>query len=173
MHFSDFYKENNLIPDEQYCIQDKKIIPGTYNRLIKFLTQSDMTSLQSIWSWRLDNSLLPIASNMFGDIFLLSSTNNAIYFFQPQGASIIYLCEDLDIFLNDALCNSNIILGLLKQEKLRQLYKKNGEVKFNEVFILTPWQILGGTDAIDNYTIGDQLIYHDLVSQTIEKYSKK
>lgn len=167
MNFFEQYTITGSIEDDFSIIDNVKA--GIYNDVVKVLRKNDSERILDIWNWMFKSILVPVASNMFGDLFLVSRYNGKIYFFQPQGAVLNYLCGDLDTLFNDALFNNSIIEGLLKKTKLQTIYKNSKPVGYEEIFILSPWKILGGNDNASNYKSGNQIVYHDLVSQTLKK----
>lgn len=170
MSFNDKYRCSELELDEFVLFDKIKLKSGVYNDIIKLLGHKDSETIRGIWEWCFKGNFIPIISTMFGDLFLLSLNNGEIYYFQPQGANFHHLCDDVYELFDVALCHNSIVEGLLREQLTKELLDRFGKIKFTDIFILVPWEILGGEIHVQNYKAGNNFIYQDLVSKTLQKH---
>lgn len=146
------------------------IASGIYNNgLFTVLDTSISTDICSSWDWHFNKTMIPIAATAFGDLFLLSTVDRQIYFFQTQYYTTEAIVDGFDELLNKVFSFPSIRESILKEPKLQEVRTACGELQYGKTYILKPWEMFGGEDKAENYTIGDLCVYHNLVSQTVNE----
>lgn len=143
---------------------------GIYNNgLLSVLDINVSVDIMKSWNWRFQKTFIPIISTAFGDLFLYSARSESCYFFQPQYNTLELITDDIEELLNSALVYNGIKENLLLESKFNEVSKIIGNLKYTDTYILKPWILLGGTDSIENYSIGKLSVYLELVSKTLEE----
>lgn len=191
--FDMFKKNDKILPDKNiefnkfYTIKKQilkesaitfftkiKINSGTYNNgIISVLDIGLSKEISEVWSWKFNNVFIPIIITSFGDMFLYNKENKYFYYYQPQIDDLIWITNDASEFLNKFMTVKETRNILLHEKKFNKVCSNIGYLKYNEVYILVPWIMLGGYDKIENYTVGNLFVYLDLVSQTLMKKMTK
>lgn len=191
--FDMFKKNDKILPDKNiefnkfYTIKKQilkesaitfftkiKINSGTYNNgIISVLDIGLSKEISEVWSWKFNNVFIPIIITSFGDMFLYNKENKYFYYYQPQIDDLIWITNDASEFLNKFMTVKETRNILLHEKKFNKVCSNIGYLKYNEVYILVPWIMLGGYDKIENYTVGNLFVYLDLVFQTLMKKMTK
>ena len=146
------------------------IASGIYNNgLFTVLDTTIVTDICNSWDWRFNKAMIPVIATAFGDLFLFCKTDQQIYFFQTQYNTMEAIADTFDELLGKAFPFPSIKQNVLKELRLQELKSICGELKYGKVYILKPWEMLGGVDKIENYTVGGLCVYHNLVSQTVKE----
>lgn len=147
------------------------LVPGTYGQgLISILADSHGQGLLNNWVGSLhgSGSLVPIMYTGFGDVIVKNREDSALYFLETQRGHMEFLDRDLKWMLDEFLLLPNIRETVLKQSKLTRLVNSHGALTYGQIFILQPWEMMGGDpDDLDSYTKGDLSTYLSLVGQAL------
>jgi len=139
---------------------------GTYgNGILTILDVATSKTLLQSWGEILGSGLVPLATTGFGDVFAWDAAKG-VCFLEVQRADSEPIGPDLQRFLRDFLGNPKIAEAVLKESKFQQLVQLKGALQYGQCFILEPWQMLGGVDKLENYSIGQSAVFIDLVGQT-------
>lgn len=145
-----------------------KINSGLYNDgLFSVLDESISGDISNSWNWQFQGTMMPIVATAFGDLFLFDTKNRQISFFQTQYNTVEPIADSVAELLDKALPFPSIRQGVLKEPNLQKVKAVCGELQYGKTYILKPWEMLGGVDKIENYTVGGLCVYHNLVSQTL------
>lgn len=146
------------------------IASGIYNNgLFTVLDITSSTDICNSWDWQFNRNMIPAIATAFGDLFLFCTADQKIYFFQTQYNTTEAITDDFDELLNKAFPFPSIRESILKEPKLQEVRAACGELQYGKNYILKPWEMLGGVDKAENYTIGSLCVYHNLVSQTVKE----
>ena len=169
-NFSKEYKLSEKLTKESTINHITKgklpITTGTYNEgLISILDIDVSVNIMKAWEWRFQKYFVPIIATAFGDLFMYSPRSEKCYFFQTQYNTLDMVTDSIDELLNNALIDNGIKSKVLLEEKFNNVSASLGHIKYNEVYILKPWIMLGGNDSVENYSIGGLNVYLELVSK--------
>lgn len=151
------------------CAKSPLIEPGVYGRgLVTILDEASSQSLLSQWSWLVPNSSVPFALTGFGDVFFLEPDKGA-HFLEVQVANVEFIDSDAVWVVNEFLAQPTIIEKVLRRAQLEVLVETQRAIRYGEVFILRPWELLGGDRQTALYDIGDVETYLCLVGGTLKQ----
>ena len=129
---------------------------------------ADSYDLDAFASWpeAFWENRFPLATTAFGDFFLWSRNTRQIEYLELQRQTLLKATQDPAWFLEGFLAGETVRKGLLREPLVKTLVARLGGLTYGKCFILEPWQMLGGVDVPENYTVGDAGVYINLVGQT-------
>jgi len=140
---------------------------GVYNNgEISLLADSYDIDAFASWPRFFWENRSPLAITAFGDFFVWSRDTRQIDYLEVQRQTLLKATHDPVWFLEGFLTGSTVRRGLLREGLVKTLVARLGGLTYGKCFILEPWQMLGGADAPENYTVGDARVYVNLVGQT-------
>jgi hypothetical protein len=116
--------------------------------------------------WSLGRKLLALVTTGFGDVFAWDEDTREIYFLNVQYATLEYVDDEIEWFLDNFLEDPTIVDKVLRKARFQELVRLNRFLNYHEAFLLQPWLMFGGVDRVENYGIGSCGTYLDLVGQT-------
>jgi hypothetical protein len=142
-----------------------KLLVGAYNDGLLMVVDAALSkTLLTTWSWLVGRDCLPLVTTGFGDVFFWDPTTGVNYL-EAQRAHVEFVDAEPKWFVENFLLIPQIVSKVLKKKSFDQLTRLRRPLKYHEVFILEPWQILGGEEKLENYAIGKCDVYLDLVGQ--------
>jgi hypothetical protein len=154
------------------CKEVAPILPGVYGSgLITLLDEDISRSLLAEWTWLVPRSSAPFAVTGFGDVFFLDS-GCGVYFLDVQAAHVEFVDASASWAINEFLAQPTIVEKVLRGSQLEALVAAHRAIRYGEVFILRPWEVLGGNRWTGPYDIGKVDVYLHLVGQTIRQVLK-
>lgn len=139
---------------------------GAYNNgLLMILDAVSGRSILTSWEPLIGRGCTGLVTTAFGDIFFWNPSNG-MNFLEVQRGEVEFIDPEVEWFLSDFLINPTVIESVLRAEQFERLVKKTRPLRYHEAFILEPWQLLGGQEKDENFTIGQCSTYLDLVGQT-------
>jgi len=140
---------------------------GTYNYGLVAVVDADAsTTLLDSWKSLVGDSAIALITSGLGDVFFWKKDESAVYFLNVQRGTTELIDHDLHWFLNEFLTKEGVIEEVLRKTLFDSLVKHHRALRFHETFILEPWQMLGGEEKVENFTIGECSVYLDLVGQS-------
>lgn len=154
------------------CPDVPRIMPGVYGSgLITLLDDDISKSLFAEWSWLVPRFSAPFAVTGFGDVFFLDPSHG-VHFFEVQAAHIEFVDSNASWAINEFLAQPTIVERVLRRTQLEALIAVHRSIRYGEVFILKPWEILGGDRRTCPYDIGKVDVYLHLMGQTLRQVLK-
>lgn len=109
-----------------------------------------------LWSSQTSRYDLVLGYSLFGDLFLMDSSNNQLallYVMPPELNEMQFFGKES--FLNDCLTHEIIREDVLNEGKVDKLLKVVGSLDDGQVYIPEPYPFLGGNLQIESYSKGD------------------
>lgn len=151
------------------CKDVPRVLPGVYGRgLITFLDEGASSTLFTEWVWLVPQTSLPFAITGFGDVFFFDP-GHGVYFLEVQAAHIEFVDAKASWAINEFLAQSAIVEKVLRRSQLEQIVAAHRAIHYGEIFILRPWEVLGGQREKGPYDIGKVDVYLHLVGQTLRQ----
>lgn len=147
---------------------------GTYaDGLIAIVSAADRFHCLKYWKHVLTDTSLrnPVLYTGFGDLFLLHSKTGEVFFLDVQHSHLEFVDGELGWVVNELLLEEDIQHSVLRRNELNSLVDSKGSLEYGEVFILEPWEMLGGERSVENYTKGKLETYLSLVGQACQQES--
>ena len=154
------------VPASVNTVAGLSLAAGMYDHgLIALVDDRSARTLLSRWEW-LKRPLVVLAATGFGDVFAWDESANEIYFLNVQHATLEFVDDEVEWFLDEFLENDGIVEKVLKRAQFERLQRRLRPLSYHDAFLLQPWLMLGGADRDENYMIGACSVYLDLVGQT-------
>ena len=101
----------------------------------------------------------------FGDVFYWDKTRKAACFLNAQHATTEFVDRDVEWVLDEFFKIPDICEAVFRASLFDTLVKEQRSLIYHECFILTPWQVLGGDESVDDFEIGECSVYLELIGQ--------
>jgi|SRR3990172_4677931 len=140
--------------------------PGMYNDgLLAVLDESTSRNLLGAWRWLVGPDCTALMTTGFGDVYYWDETKGTIYFLNVQYAVTDFVDRSIAWVLDHFFAIPDIREAVFRANLFEDLVKRQRPLIYHECFILTPWQMLGGDEAVDEFEIGKCSVYLELVGQ--------
>jgi hypothetical protein len=144
---------------------------GAYDQgLLTILDQHTGQSALQYWTWLTGEGAIATVLTGFGDLFY-SRPAGGIFFLEPQRGLTQQVTTTADEFLEDFLSWPRLE-EILSRPRFERVVKLNRPLKYGEIFILVPWQMLGGDEKDQNYEPGGAESYLHLVGQSLARQNR-
>lgn len=148
------------------CGETSAIRPGVYGRgLITILDDAFARPLLTEWVWLVSSSSIPFAVTGFGDVFIFDH-ENGVRFLEVQAAHLEFVDFNASWVVSEFIARPEVVEKVLRATNFEALVTAHRAIRYGEVFILRPWEMLGGDRRSCLYDIGKLSVYLDLVGQT-------
>lgn len=136
---------------------------GTYNGGLVTVVDADMSAkLLAPWNWLIGDTHALLTTGL-GDVFFWKTNESAIYFLNVQHRTTEFVDRDLTWFLDQFLEKDGVVEHVLRKPLFDSLVRHHRTLQYHEVFILEPWQMLGGEERVEDFVIGQCAVYLELV----------
>ena len=144
------------------------VAPGSYGGGVFSLCNREFSASIDLgsWSWLIDPGAIVFAYTGFGDFFTWNSESQVVDFINVQYGTKTTPGISFDVFLSDFLVADSIRSSVLRVDRFLEVQGVVGDLNYGSCFILQPWLMLGGSDKLENYVVGQFAVYIELVAQT-------
>ncbi|WCE05533.1 T6SS immunity protein Tdi1 domain-containing protein [Pseudoxanthomonas sp. JBR18] len=141
---------------------------GVYSEgLLVVLGQQLSKQLAQSWQWLLGHDATPLAHTAFGDFFFWSQKHESVFYFETQRGKSTFVDRSTEWFFEQFIPQSSVLEQVLELTKVRQLVERLGAIAYGSCFIAEPWQCIGGSGTLNDYSIGNIAVYNSLVAQHV------
>ena len=146
-------------------------LPGSYNNgLFSIVDETDALRLLKEWSWLISEDCGAILTTGFGTVYFWKP-GVGVMILDTMLGEVDYTDKEWEWFLDEYLVHPSIIDEVLRTSYFEELVETYRPLKYGETFVLQPFVFLGGTDKIENYTIGATDVFLSIVSQMLNPNS--